>query len=81
MRFTAKYEEEIPELDYSHKAESNSLSELVYKLESIGANDYHMIVVEWQEEEPEDSYGAESRASARMFEIEPWMDDLSRFEV
>jgi len=79
MKFSAAYEPDIDGLDYSHMAKSNSLQELIIKLEAMEANDYHMIVTEWQEEE--DEYGSESRASARMFEIEDWMTDLHRFEM
>lgn len=80
MNFSAAYEEEIDGLDYTHKAESDSLQWLLYTLRLMGANDYHMIITEWDLEDT-DEYGPNELSSARMFEIEPWMDDLESFQV
>ncbi len=83
MRFTATYEEEshgLPELD----EESDSLKELVQKLEEMKVNDYHCLITEWDYDDL-DCYGApEIIASTRLFEIQvaincEGIEDLSNY--
>lgn len=80
MKFTAAYEQDIPGLDYSVKAEADTLAELRELLEASEFNDYHMIVVEWDYTEV-DAYGSpEAKASARYFELSPEMENLDEFD-